>query len=110
MQKWIKGFFDGAFKIAILSLFLCCLLPVRGNAQLVAPTITAQPSDTIVTNSGVATFTVDAFLLVGGINYTWYHNGVKINNGTRIKGADKSTCTISNVGFADGGVYSVKVV
>lgn len=109
MQTWNKRFWDYSLKAAALSLFLCCLLPARSFSQIgVPPVITVQPTNTIVTNGGTATFTVEAFSLVS-VTYAWYRNGAKLSNGARILGATDSRCTISNIGFADAGNYYVEV-
>jgi hypothetical protein len=109
MQTWNKRFWDYTLKTAALSLFLCCLLlPARSYAQLIKPAITAHPTNTIVSNAATATFKVEAYSLLG-MSYSWYHNGVKLNNSSRISGANGATCTILNVGFADAGNYYVEV-
>jgi hypothetical protein len=108
MQTWKKPFWDSVLKTAALSLFLCCLLPAKSFAQLIKPAITAHPVSTIVSNGGTATFSVEAYSLLG-VSYDWYHNGVKLSNSTRISGAESSTCTIQSVGAADAGSYYAEV-
>ena len=108
MQRWNKRFWDCVLRTAALSLFLFCLLPAKGNAQLIKPAITAHPTNTIVSYGASATFTVDAYSLLG-MSYSWYHNGVKLSNSAKIGGATDSTCTIANVGAADAGSYYVEV-
>jgi hypothetical protein len=108
MQSWKKQFWKSALKTAAVFLFLCCLLPSNSNAQLLAPAITEHPTNAVVPNGATATFKVEAYSLLG-VTYSWYHNGEKIGNSTRITGANDSTCVISNVRASDGGNYYAQV-
>jgi hypothetical protein len=65
------------------------------------PTITAQPTDTVVTIGSPATLSVTA----SGENlfYQWYKNGAVI------AGATGSTLTFPNAQVSDAGVYTVVV-
>lgn len=99
---------DFILKTAALSLLIFCLSASKSYAQIgIIPVITAQPTNTIVSNGGTATFHVEVYSLLG-VTYSWYHNNVKMTNSTRITGATAATCIISNVGYADGGNYYVE--
>jgi hypothetical protein len=105
MQVWNNY----VLKTGALPLLLCCLLPDRSHAQIgIKPVIIAQPTNTIVTNGVTATFKVEAYSLLG-VTYSWYRNGVKLSNTSKISGTDGATCTILNAGYADVGNYYAEV-
>lgn len=108
MQRWKQQFLNSAVRIAVLPLLLCCLLPAKSHAQLLAPAITEHPTNAVVQDGATATFNVEAYSLLG-VTYSWYHNGEKISNSTRITGATAHQCMISNVRASDGGSYYAEV-
>ena len=84
-------------KATFALLLLASVLPSQAQLGL-PPAINGQPTDVTVTNGGTASFTVDAWSLLG-VTYKWYHNGVQIS------GANQSTLTINNCNFQDAGGY-----
>jgi hypothetical protein len=68
----------------------------------VPPTVTANPSSLSVTNGGTATFSVTA-TGTAPLSYQWKKGGAAID------GATSSSYTISGVGSASAGSYSVTV-
>jgi len=69
--------------------------------------ITAQPASETLLAGETAAFHVG----VTGVypNYFWMKNGASLTNGGNISGANTAALTISGVGLADAGVYSVVV-
>ncbi|HSK13298.1 MAG TPA: immunoglobulin domain-containing protein, partial [Phnomibacter sp.] len=65
--------------------------------------IQSQPRDTVVCESGSATFSVTAFAGSATLNYQWRKDG------TNIPGANSASYTIPNVAFADAANYDVVI-
>ena len=72
------------------------------STTLIAPAITAQPTDTTAVQGGSATFTVAA-KGPGTLSYQWSKDGVDL------AGATGLTLTVSNVQNANAGAYACKV-
>src|SRR5882724_7590753 len=73
-----------------------------------APVITRQPQSTAVCFGDRATFQVG----VAGecsLSFRWQKDGVDLQNGGNVSGADTSTLTLSIVGASDAGSYRVRV-
>lgn len=74
-----------------------------------SPLIVGQPQDQIVPSGANAVFTVVP-VEVAISSYQWLKNGVELADGTRVSGSTTDTLRISQVGLADEGNYSVRVV
>ena len=73
------------------------------------PSITNQPSSTIVANGSIAVFSVGAS--GGGLTYQWYKNSLAnpLSDGGNITGSTSSTLVISPAGSGDAASYFVVV-
>lgn len=72
------------------------------------PFINSQPSDQFVNAGDTAQFSVNA----GGtvpLGYQWFKDGLSLNDGGNISGAQTATLTLSNVAGVDAGGYSVTI-
>ncbi len=72
------------------------------------PAINTQPAAQVVPAGSNAVFQVDA-AGVAPLSLQWYKNGVALNNGGNISGAQTASLSISNVSSADAATYSVRV-
>ncbi len=72
-----------------------------------APTIATQPTDQSVVLGSTATFTVAANGNL--LSFNWRKNGLMLNNGGSISGAQSATLMVSNVTMADFGAYDVVI-
>ena len=72
------------------------------------PAIVAQPVNQTLPAGSNATFQVAA---TGAppLTYQWFKDGLPLVNGGKIFGANSASLTISNIGQADIGTYSVRV-
>lgn len=76
-------------------------LGTPGVGSTPAPSITSQPVSQFVALNGTVTFSIT--VTGSGLSYQWYFNGVAIS------GAIQATYSISGVGSANVGDYTVKV-
>lgn len=72
-------------------------------------TITLQPGTQVAAAGGSATFSVGA-TGVAPISYRWMKNGIDLNNGGNISGADASALTVSSIAASDVATYSARVM
>jgi len=75
-------------------------------AVLTPLTIIQQPYSQTVPIGDTANFTVTA-TGIGPIGYEWLKNGIPLTDGGNITGSSTTNLTITSVGLADAGVYSV---
>lgn len=68
------------------------------------PVFSLQPSNTVVSLGGTATFTAAAAPATG---YQWLFNSTPLTDGNGITGSQTATLTVANFSAAETGVYSV---
>ncbi|MEA4846301.1 MAG: immunoglobulin domain-containing protein [Clostridiaceae bacterium] len=78
------------------------------TVNLVAPSITTQPSDRTISEGGNTSFTVAATGTTP-LSYQWKKNGSDLSNGGSISGATTATLTITGVQMTDAGSYTCYV-
>jgi hypothetical protein len=72
------------------------------------PLVTVPPSNQTVVGGATTSMSVTAVGLPT-LTYQWLVNGVAVQNGTRISGANTNSLVITNVQGADAGTYTVLV-
>ena len=77
-------------------------------ASIAPPNIITQPAPEQLYPGGTARFTVSAGGL-GTVSYRWLFNGTPLTDGNGITGSTNTALTISNVGAAYTGNYSVSI-
>jgi hypothetical protein len=74
-----------------------------------SPGFLTQPADTVVLHGGVAQFQATP---VGPppLLYRWYHNDLPVFDGVNVSGAATTHLTVSNITFAAGGNYQLRIL
>ena len=82
-----------------------------GSPPQLAPIITAQPQPQALFAGGTAHFTVadTSGANAGPVTFHWQLNGVALTDGPNISGSTTSNLTVSAVGAANTGTYTVVV-
>ncbi len=88
------GSFDGSFDVVVPLSIICT-----------PATITSNPAAASVNVGETATFSA-AGAGSSPRTFRWYHDGIEVENGTRVSGALTASLTISNVAQSDAGSYT----
>ncbi|NHN25387.1 hypothetical protein FIA58_006840 [Flavobacterium jejuense] len=73
---------------------------------LTTPTITSQPSATLICKPGNGSFSVTAS---GAVTYQWRRNGINLTNTAPYSGVNTATLTLTNPALAIAGTFDVVV-
>lgn len=98
----------GNYQLVVTNNYGSATSSLAALTVLVPASITAQPTNRIISAGSSATFAVVA-IGTAPLNYLWYSNGVPLSNGGRISGATNSTLTISSAQTNDSAAYQVVV-
>ena len=80
-----------------------------GQAPVLQPVITANPSSLVLYSGRTAQFSVTAVGGAGNLSYRWRKNASDLSDGGNIAGSTNTTLTITAVSATDIGTYDVKV-
>lgn len=99
----------GTYHVVVMGNPGCNNVPVASSSITVnnAPVITSQPQT--AQNVCAGTTMIANVVAQNGMGYQWYKNGVPVNNGGNITGAQGQTLQITNTGTGDGGNYTVVI-